>query len=179
MSLNQIIDQTPLSSLVVDNTLNLKARNLRVFGDVTAGSFNNGAIPSQTSYTIPYTVIGYDAGEHAVTGSGVIGSMLFIKTGRVVSAFLPEFIVSSFVTGGASQELRIKFDSVLPTAIIPQQSESTAVRVSSGGSTLTSFGIAHLVALGDRIEVNSDAALGKFTVSCGITRHASITYETI
>lgn len=179
MSLNQIIDQDPLVSLVVDNTLNLKARQLRVFGDVTAGSFNGGAVPSQTSYSIPFDIVGYDAGEHGVTGSGVTGNMLFIKTGRVVSAFLPEFIVSSFLSGGASQDLRIKFLSTLPAALIPQQSSSIPVRVESGGVTLTSFGIAHLTALGDHIEINSDAALGKFTVSCGVTRHACITYETV
>lgn len=179
MSLNQIIDQDRLSSLVVDNTLNLKARNLRVFGDVTAGTFNGVPLLAQTSTSIPYEVFGHDGvSDHGVTGVGVIGNMTFVKIGRVVQAILPEFTVSSFLSGGANQSLRIKFNSVLPASLIPAAGSSIAVRVESAGANLTTFGIAHLSTTGDFIEINSNASTGTFTVSCGLSRRATITYIT-
>lgn len=181
MSLNQIIDQDPLASLVVDNTLNLKARKLRVFGDVSASSFsiNGNAIPFQTVYSIPFTVVSYDTTvERPVTGVGTTGVVTFVKTGRSVVASIPAFGVSAYSGGAASQFLRIKFNSALPAGLVPFIDANAPFQSISGGVDETTPGVASLSG-SLFIELISNYFASGFTVSCGVQEPFQMSYISV
>lgn len=180
MSLNQIIDQDRLASLVVDNTLNLKARNLRVFGDVTASSFtvSGNSIPVQSTVSVPFTVVCYDGvTERSVTGNGVAGTLDFVKTGKLVTVLIPDFRVTAYSGGAAAQLLRIKFTSPLPASVAPSYPNSIPVTVESGSTTLSTSGLAFLIGT-DHILLTSNAISGTFTVNCGVVRPSTLVYFT-
>lgn len=176
MSLNQIIDQFPSNPLVVDKTLNLKAEQIRVHGDVTAGSFNGGTIPSISTTVVPYTVVCYDTiTERPVTGTGVTGNITFVKIGSVVTASIPGFNVTAYSGGAASQFLRIKFDTPLPASLVPSLTATAPYTSQTGGVTQTTPGKASLNSSAN-IGLNSDYFLGSFTVSCGVVNSFQMVY---
>jgi len=180
MSLNQIIDQDPLSSLVVDNTLNLKARKLRVFGNVEAGSFSvsGGGVPAQSTVSVPFTVVCYDGTtERAVTGIGVSGNLEFVKTGKLVTVLIPDFQITAFSGGAASQLLRIKYTSPLPVSVQPSYPNSIPVTVESGTTTLSTPGLAFILG-SSHILLTSNSISGTFTVNCGVVRPSTLVYFT-
>lgn len=179
MSLNQIIDLTPSSSLVVDQTLNLKAHQIRAYGDISAATFNGAAlnpIPYSTTQ-VPFTIIGYDGTERAVTGSGITGTLTFYKIGKVVSVTVPDFQVTAFNAGGTNQFLRYKYNSPLPASLVPAIATSAAVSIESN-STIAQFPGSMLINGNDHIALQSDMASGQFIVSCGLTRPVTLVYST-
>lgn len=179
MSLNQIIDINPAGPLVVDETLNLKAHQLRAHGDISAATFNGSPLnPIAYSTTVvPFTVVGYDGSEHAVTGIDTTGSMTFFKIGKMVFVTVPAFQVSTFVTGGAAQLLRIKFNSALPASLVPFDLHEVCVAVENGGTASATPGAASLAG-SDHITVTSNAAAATFTVNCGVERPSVLAYYT-
>lgn len=178
MSLNQIIDKAPLAPLVCDKTLNLKAEQIRVIGDVTAATFNGGAVPQQSVTVVPFTIVASDGTERPVVGTGTTGNLTFIKVGRMVTVSLPPFDVSAFTGGGATQALRYKFTSPLPASLVPSHDCNVAFQAQSGTVVSASACRAELSATLPHVQLHSDYGSTGFTVHCGVERTFWISYTT-
>lgn len=143
MSLNQIIDQVPLSSLVVDNTLKLKARSLRVKDSITADTILAQHYlvdpASSDNLDMAYTLYLWDGSTNqpVVGTTGTSGIIKFRKIGQHCVVQFPFFNVTDAAVTGTGT-FRLVFASTLNVKFRPVGGNlAVPVRGKSNNANLT------------------------------------------